>query len=182
MLEVFACFFVTVLPTYLFRHFVQGKRHGKEINISSIWYELRWGISAWVVLSMALIFFNRPSAPDVAVLNTPHSMATEHLPMFIAGPGETDVFFNVVVVIAIVVAMLFGALYFTLHALPEKMAHKVNSNQIQLIGVLGVIALFTHNNYFFFGALFLAVVRFPDWTSTLNSMANSLKKLAKRED
>ncbi len=53
--------------------------------------------------------------------NTPHNLATEHLPMFVSGPGETDVFFIVVVVIVILVAMLFGALYLTLHALPEKM-------------------------------------------------------------
>ena len=112
--------------------------------------------------------------------NTPHNMATEHLPMFIAGPGETDVFFIVVVVIAIIVTMLVGVFYFTLHALPEKMAHKVNSSQLQLIGVLSLIALFTHNNYFFFAALILAAVRFPDWTGTLNSMAKSVEKLAKK--
>jgi len=113
--------------------------------------------------------------------NTPHSMATEHLPMFVAGPGETDVFFIIVVIIAIVVALLIGVFYFTLHALPEKIARKVNSSQLQLIGVLSVIALFTHNNYFFFAALILAVIRFPDWTSMLNSMAKSLDKLARKE-
>ena len=107
-------------------------------------------------------------------------MATEHLPMFISGPGETDAFFVAVVIIAIVVTMLFGVFYFTLHALPEKMAHKVNSSQILLIGVLSLIAMFTHNNYFFFAALILAAVRFPDWTSRLDSMAVSLEKLAKK--
>ena len=110
----------------------------------------------------------------------PHSMATEHLPMFIAGPGETDAFFVAVVVIAIIVTMLIGVFYFTLHALPEKMAHKVNSSQLQLIGVLSLIAMFTHNNYFFFAALVLAAIRFPDWTGTLNSMAESLEKVAKK--
>jgi hypothetical protein len=107
--------------------------------------------------------------------NTPHSMATEHLPMFISGPGETDVFFIVVVVIVILVAMLFGALYLTLHALPEKMAHRVNSTQILLIGVLSLIGLFMHNNYFFIAALLLAVVRLPDWATPLNSIAKSLE-------
>jgi hypothetical protein len=117
---------------------------------------------------------------QIMATNTPHSMATEHLPMFISGPGETDAFFVAVVIIAIVVTMLFGVLYFTLHALPEKMAHKVNSSQILLIGVLSLIAMFTHNNYFFFGALILAAIRFPDWTSRLDSMAISLEKLAKK--
>ena len=108
--------------------------------------------------------------------NTPHRMATEHLPMFIAGPGETDSFFIAVVVIAVLGAMLFGALYFTLHRLPEKMAHEVNSSQLLLIGVLSLISLFTHNNYFFFAALVLAVVRLPDWTTPLNSIAKSLEE------
>jgi hypothetical protein len=40
--------------------------------------------------------------------------------------------------------------------------------------------MFTHNNYFFFAALILAAVQFPDWTGKLNSMADSLEKLAKK--
>ncbi len=55
--------------------------------------------------------------------NTPHHLATEHLPMFVSGPGETDVLFVAVVVIAILAIMMLGVFYFTLHALPEKMAH-----------------------------------------------------------
>ncbi len=114
--------------------------------------------------------------------NTPHIMATEYLPMFIAGPEETDVFFIAVVVILILVTMAIGGFYFRLHALPEKMAHKVNSSQLQLIGVLSLIALFTQNHFFFFGALILAAIRFPDWTGTLNSIANSLEKVAKKRN
>jgi hypothetical protein len=41
--------------------------------------------------------------------------------------------------------------------------------------------MFTHNNYFFFAALILAAIRFPNWTGTLNSMAESLEKVAKRK-
>jgi hypothetical protein len=100
--------------------------------------------------------------------------------MFVSGPGETDVFFIAVVVIAILVIMLLGVLYFTLHALPEKMAHKVNSTQLLLIGVMSLVAMFTHNNYFFIGALFLAAVQFPDWTTPLNSIAKSLEEQAKK--
>jgi hypothetical protein len=112
--------------------------------------------------------------------NTPHDLATEHLPMFVSGPGETDVFFIAVVVIAIVAIMLLGVFYFTLHALPEKMAHKVNSSQLLLISVMLLVSLLTHNNYIFLGALFLAVVQFPDWTTPLNSIAKSLEKQTKK--
>jgi hypothetical protein len=106
--------------------------------------------------------------------DTPHSLATEHLPMFVSGPGETDVFFIAVVVIAILAILLVGVFYFTLHALPEKMAHKINHSQLLLIGVMSLVALFTHNNYFFIGALLLAAVRLPDWTTSFKSIAKSL--------
>lgn len=113
--------------------------------------------------------------------NTPHTLATEHLPMFVSGPGETDGFFIAVVVITILATMSVGLIYFTLHSLPERMAHKVNSNQVLLIGVMSLVAMFTHNNYFFIGALFLAVVRLPDWTTSFNSIAKSLEAQAERE-
>ena len=113
-------------------------------------------------------------------VNTPHSLATEQLPMFISGPGETDGFFIAVVVIASVAMTSVGALYFTLHSLPERMAHKVNSNQIYLISIMLLVALFTHNNYFFIGALLLAAARFPDWTTPLNSIAKSLEEQTKK--
>jgi hypothetical protein len=112
--------------------------------------------------------------------NMPHDLATEHLPMFVSGPGETDVFFIAVVVIVILAIMLLGVFYFTLHALPEKMAHKVNSSQLLLISVMLLVSLLTHNNYIFLGALFLAVVQFPDWTTPLNSIAKSLEEQAKK--
>ena len=115
------------------------------------------------------------------VSNTPNSLATEHLPMFISGPGETDIFFNAIVVIVILAIMGVGALYFTLHALPEKMAHRINSNQIQLISVMCLVALFTHNNYIFIGALLLAAVRLPDWSTPLNSIAKSLEGQAEKD-
>jgi hypothetical protein len=76
--------------------------------------------------------------------------------------------------------MVIGALYFTLHALPEKIAHRTNSNQILLISVMLLVALFTHNNYFFIGALLLATVRLPDWSTPLNSIAKSLEDQANK--
>ena len=43
--------------------------------------------------------------------------ATHHLPMFVVGPGETDILFNVTLVIVIVSIVLLGVLYFKIHAL-----------------------------------------------------------------
>ena len=48
MLELLLCSLLTILPDYLFRRYVQGKRIGKEITIYSVWFELRWGITGCV--------------------------------------------------------------------------------------------------------------------------------------
>ena len=39
----------------------------------------------------------------------------------------------------------------------------------------------THNNVFWVGALMLAVVRFPDFITPINSIDQSLKTLAERQ-
>ncbi len=71
MLEFLACSLVTILPDYLVRRFVQGKRIGHEINIFSVWYELRLGITACLILTIALItviFFYHPTTSNVSSL------------------------------------------------------------------------------------------------------------------
>ena len=71
MLEFLACSLVTILPDFLFRRFAQGKRIGQEINLFSVWYELRWGITACLILTIALItviFFYHPTTSNVSSL------------------------------------------------------------------------------------------------------------------
>lgn len=68
MLELFLCSLLTVLPDYLYRHYRQGKRIGHEITLYSAWYELRWGLTACLMLTVALItviFYNHPSTRSV---------------------------------------------------------------------------------------------------------------------
>jgi multidrug resistance efflux pump len=65
MLEFLLCSMVTILPDYLFRRYAQGKRLGQEITFFSVWYELRWGITACAILTVSLvtmIFYHHPSA------------------------------------------------------------------------------------------------------------------------
>ena len=45
MLEFLLCSLFTILPDFLVRRYVQGKRWGQELNFFSVWYELRWGMS-----------------------------------------------------------------------------------------------------------------------------------------
>ncbi|MFK4508430.1 biotin/lipoyl-binding protein [Bradyrhizobium daqingense] len=70
MLELLICSLVTILPDYLYRRYAQGKRLGKEITFFSIWYELRWGITACLMLTVSLItmiFYFHPSTSSSAL-------------------------------------------------------------------------------------------------------------------
>ncbi len=64
MLEIMLCSLVTIVPDYLYRRYVQGKKIGKEITLFSVWFELRWGITACLMLTVSLItaiFYFHPS-------------------------------------------------------------------------------------------------------------------------
>jgi multidrug resistance efflux pump len=70
MFELMFCSLLTILPDYLYRRYAQGKRFGKEITFYSVWYELRWGITGCLMLTIALItmiFYFHP-ATDSATL------------------------------------------------------------------------------------------------------------------
>jgi multidrug resistance efflux pump len=70
MLELLLCSVFTILPDYLYRRYAQGRRLGKEITFYSVWFELRWGITACVILTVCLIttvFYNHPSTKNVTL-------------------------------------------------------------------------------------------------------------------
>ena len=54
MLEFLLCSMLTILPDFLFRRFVQGKRIGHEITLFTMWFELRWGITLCLILTVAV--------------------------------------------------------------------------------------------------------------------------------
>ena len=71
MLELALVSLFTVLPDYLFRRYWQGKRIGYELTQYSIWFELRWGITACLMLTVILItiiFYYHPSTKTAAPL------------------------------------------------------------------------------------------------------------------
>ena len=64
MLELLLCSLLTIFPDYLYRRYRQGKRLGHEITFFSVWFELRFGIIACLMLTVALItviFYYHPS-------------------------------------------------------------------------------------------------------------------------
>ena len=70
MLELMFCSLLTIVPDYLYRRYVQGKRIGKEITFYSVWFELRWGITACLILTVGLItvvFYNHPSTSNATL-------------------------------------------------------------------------------------------------------------------
>lgn len=70
MLELLFCSLLTIVPDYLYRRYAQGKRFGKEITLYSVWFELRWGITSCVILTVCLIttiFYNHPSTSNVTL-------------------------------------------------------------------------------------------------------------------
>jgi len=109
--------------------------------------------------------------------DTLHELAPDHLPGFIGQADGSDPHMTGVAIFLVVVILLIGVLYFTLHSLPEKMAHRTNHTQLQVVGILALIALFTHQNIFWVAAIVIAAVQFPDFSTPLNSIARSLERL-----
>src|ERR1700761_9790073 len=87
-----------------------------------------------------------------------HPMTPHHLPFYIVKPGETDVLMIVMGVFLILVVLGVGNLYLHLHSLPERMAHKSQKLQFELVAVLGLISLFTHMHIFWIAGLLLALI------------------------
>jgi multisubunit Na+/H+ antiporter MnhF subunit len=106
--------------------------------------------------------------------------ATDHLPFFLPLPGQTDVLFNVMVGFLVILVFSVGLLYLRLHALPEHLSHGASKMQLQIVGVLCLLALFTHNHIYWIAALFIALIEFPDFASPIGSIARSLEKLSGR--
>ena len=105
-----------------------------------------------------------------------HPSAPHHIPGFLPDAAGNDPLFTFVLVFLIVLILGIGTLYFRLHSLPEQMAHGIGGAQLQIVSILALLALFTHNNIFWILALLLAAVKLPDYLTPLESIAASLKK------
>ena len=107
-----------------------------------------------------------------------HPLAPHHLPPFITAPGATDVWMVVMGVFLIVAVLAVGNFYLRLHTLPERMAHKSQKLQFEIVAVLGLLALFTHVHLFWIAGLLLALIDLPDFSTPLRSIAGSVEKIA----
>lgn len=107
--------------------------------------------------------------------------APHHLPIFITAPGQSDWLFTVMTVFVLAAIILIGVFYFRLHALPEHIAHRTTKIQYEVVAVLGLLSLFTHNHVYWVAGLLLALVQLPDFSTPLSSIADSLAKMAGTE-
>ena len=107
-----------------------------------------------------------------------HPAAPHHLPSFITAPGDVDVLMVVVGIVLIGAVLAVGNFYLHLHTLPERMAHKSQKFQFEIVAVLGLLALFTHNHLFWVIGLFLAMIDLPDFGTPMRRIARSVEKMA----
>jgi hypothetical protein len=107
-----------------------------------------------------------------------HPAAPHHLPSFITAPGDTDILMVVVGIVLVGSILMVGNFYLHLHTMPERMAHKSQKLQFEVVAVLGLLALFTHNHLFWVIGLLLAMVDLPDFGTPLRRIAGSVEKIA----
>jgi hypothetical protein len=107
-----------------------------------------------------------------------HPAAPHHLPFFVPGPDGSDALMVVMAIFLIAVVLWVGTLYWKLHSLPERIAHKSQKLQFEIVAVLGLISLFTHMHIFWIAGLLLAMIDLPDFSTPLRSIAGSVERIA----
>src|SRR5712675_3494917 len=107
-----------------------------------------------------------------------HPMAPHHLPFYLAPGSGTDVLMVVMGIFLVAALVWVGTLYLRLHSLPERMAHKSEKLQFEIVAILGLLALFTHVHLFWVAGLLLAIIDIPDFGTPLRSIAGSVEKIA----
>ncbi|PSO17074.1 hypothetical protein [Bradyrhizobium sp. MOS003] len=105
-------------------------------------------------------------------------MAPHHLPFYLAPGSGIDTLTVVMGIFLIGTVLWVGTLYWKLHSLPERMAHKSQKLQFEFVAVLGLISLFTHMHIFWIAGLLLAMIDIPDFGGPLRSIADSVEKIA----
>src|SRR4051812_35856453 len=107
-----------------------------------------------------------------------HPIAPHHLPFYLAPGSGTDILMVVMGVFLIAAMLWVGTLYWRLHSLPERMAHKSQKLQFEIVAVLGIISLFTHMHAFWVAGLLRALIDLPVFGPPLRSIASWGEKIA----
>jgi hypothetical protein len=108
----------------------------------------------------------------------PHAAAPAHFPSFIVEPGHTDWLLVITGVFLLIATLGVGLLFLRIHTLPERMAHRRQKLQFEIVAVLGLLALFTHIHWFWVAGLLLALIDIPDFGNPIKRIAYSTQKMA----
>ena len=96
---------------------------------------------------------------------TQNPVASDPVPFFVTPPGQTDMLFHVVAWFVLLCVIGLGVIFFTIHSLPDRIAHKTKKVQLDIVAVLCLLALLTNEHAFWFAALILAFIDLPDFLS-----------------
>jgi hypothetical protein len=107
-----------------------------------------------------------------------HPEAVGHPPAYFVEPGSSDVVMLIVAAVLVFSVLGIGLLFLRLHTLPERIAHKRQKLQFEIVAVLGLLALFTHIHWFWIAGLILALIDLPDFTGMFRRIAGSLDDIA----
>lgn len=108
-----------------------------------------------------------------------HPLAPHDLPSFIPAADGSDGLMTFMAVFLLLIVVVGGVAYLNLHSLPERRLHGAGKVQFEIVAILALISLFTHNHLFWIAALVLAFLDFPDFGSPLRSIAESLHRMSR---
>ncbi|MBI5260680.1 MAG: hypothetical protein HY852_02535 [Bradyrhizobium sp.] len=111
----------------------------------------------------------------------PNPVATHDLPFFITAPGDTDTLFNVVAVFVLLCVIGLGVIFLTIHSLPERVAHKSKKVQFDIVAILGLLALLSHEHVFWVAALLLAFIDIPDFSTPVKRVVTAVEAIARQQ-
>jgi hypothetical protein len=109
---------------------------------------------------------------------TTHPAPPHHPPFFLPGADGSDPLLVGTGIFLLAVVVAVGLLFLRLHTLPERMAHRGQKLQFEIVAVLGLLALFTHVHLFWVAGLLLALIDIPDFSSPLRRIAGSSERIA----
>lgn len=107
-------------------------------------------------------------------------IATTHMPFFITAPGQSDTLLTVVTFFVVGAVVLTGVFFLTLHTLPERVAHRSQKVQFDIVAILGLIALFTNEHIYWIIGLLLAFIEIPDFGTPVRRLVDAVERIAAR--
>lgn len=102
------------------------------------------------------------------------------LPFFVPGPDGSDQMMLMTALVMAVGVVALGVIFFTIHSLPERMAHRTKKVQMEIVAVLCLLALLSQVHAFWIAALLLALIDVPTLARPVERIAGSLERMAGR--